>query len=247
MNEIPLEQKTALVTGASRGLGKEIALALARAGVTVVVNYHTSEQAASAVVREITANGGRAVAIQADVSKEEEVQELFHKAEDKAGVIDILVNNAGINPVRSLQDVSLPDFRQALDVNLVSAFLTTQRAIPSMIGRKYGRIINLSSVAAQLGGVIGPHYAASKAGLIGLTHSYASLLAKYSGITANAIAPALIETDMIRDNPNIQPSLIPLGRFGQPSEVASVVLLLVNNGYITGQTFNVNGGWYMSS
>ncbi|TWF39977.1 enoyl-ACP reductase-like protein [Chitinophaga polysaccharea] len=115
-----------------------------------------------------------------------------------------------------------------------------------MIEKNYGRIINISSVAAQTGGVIGPHYAASKAGLIGLTHSYAALLARNGGITANAIAPTLIATDMVKDNPSIKPTLIPIGRFDQPDEVASVVLLLATNGYINGQTLNVNGDWYMS-
>jgi 3-oxoacyl-[acyl-carrier protein] reductase len=114
-----------------------------------------------------------------------------------------------------------------------------------MIEKGFGRIINISSIAAQTGGIIGPHYAASKAGLIGLTHSYASLLAKHN-ITANAIAPALIDTEMIQNKPNIKPDLIPLKRFGQPEEVSEVVLLLVKNGYISGQTINVNGGWYMS-
>jgi 3-oxoacyl-[acyl-carrier protein] reductase len=132
-----------------------------------------------------------------------------------------------------------------LDVNLKSVFLVTQAALPSMRAVKWGRIINLSSVAAQTGGVIGPHYAASKAGIIGLTHSYAALLAK-EGITVNAIAPALIETDMIRDNPRATPALIPVGRFGTVEEVADVVVTLATNGYITGQTINVNGGWYMS-
>lgn len=246
MEQKTLAGKVALVTGSSRGLGKEIALQLADAGATVIINYVKSREQANEVVQQITATGGKAFAFQANVAKEEEVKALFANIAAVAGSVDILVNNAGINPVRSLQEVSLQDFQQALDVNLTSAFLTTQQAIPSMIEKKYGRIINISSIAAQLGGVIGPHYAASKAGLIGLTHSYAALLARYAGITANAIAPALIETDMIKDNPNIKPALIPIGRFGQPGEVASVVLLLATNGYITGQTFNVNGGWYMS-
>jgi 3-oxoacyl-[acyl-carrier protein] reductase len=114
-----------------------------------------------------------------------------------------------------------------------------------MRAAKWGRIVNISSVAAHLGGVIGPHYAASKAGMIGLAHYYARALAK-EGITANTISPALIATDMVTSNPNARPDLIPLGRFGEPSEVADVVLMLVNNGYITGQTIHVNGGWYMS-
>jgi len=246
MEQKPLQQQVALVTGASRGLGKEIALCLAQAGATVIINYNKNSVQAAEVVQEITTGGGQAYAIQADVSNEENVKELFVKIAELAGTVDILVNNAGINPVKTLQEVTVKDFQQSLDVNLIAAFLTTQQAIPAMIEKQYGRIINISSVAAQLGGVIGPHYAAAKAGMLGLTHSYAAMLAKYSNITANAIAPALIETDMIKGNPNIKPTLIPIGRFGQPDEVASVVLLLATNGYITGQTINVNGGWYMS-
>lgn len=120
-----------------------------------------------------------------------------------------------------------------------------QAALPAMIQKKSGRIINISSVAAQVGGVVGPHYAASKAGMQGLTHYYAAYLAS-SGITVNSIAPALIETDMIKNNPRVKTGLIPVGRFGLPEEVASVVVMLAANGYITGQTINVNGGWYMS-
>ncbi|MFB6454763.1 3-oxoacyl-ACP reductase family protein [Chitinophaga sp. Hz27] len=244
--EQSLQHKVALVTGSSRGLGKDIAIHLANAGATVIINFHKNEEQATAVVQHIVANGGKAFAFQANVAEEAAVISLFENIREAAGDVDILVNNAGINPSRSLSEVSLSDFQQALNVNLTSAFLTTQQAIPSMIAKQYGRIINISSVAAQTGGVIGPHYAASKAGLIGLTHSYASLLARYGGITANAIAPALIETDMIKDNPNIKPTLIPIGRFGQPEEVTSVVLMLATNGYINGQTINVNGGWYMS-
>jgi 3-oxoacyl-[acyl-carrier protein] reductase len=245
MEQQLLQQQVALITGASRGLGKEIAICLASAGATVIINYHKNRVQAEAVVQQITAAGGKAYAFQADVSNEEEVKTLYANIRQAAGPVDILVNNAGINPVKSLQEITLADFQQSLNVNLISAFLTTQQAIPAMIKKQYGRIINISSVAAQLGGVIGPHYAAAKAGMLGLTHSYAALLAK-SGVTVNSIAPALIETDMIKDNPNIKPTLIPVGRFGQAGEVASVVLLLATNGYITGQTFNVNGGWYMS-
>ena len=124
-------------------------------------------------------------------------------------------------------------------------FLVIQAALPGLRQRKRGRIINLSPVAAQLGGVIGPHYAASKAGAIGLTHAYAALLAK-EGITANAIAPALVETEMITSNPKARPDLIAVGRFGSVEEVADVVVMLASNGYITGQTISVNGGWYMT-
>lgn len=241
-----LKDKIALVTGSSRGLGKEIALQLALKGAIVIINYNRNKEAADEVVEQIQARGGKAWAFQADVSNEKEVEKLFQEIHEKAGTVDILVNNAGINPTIPLEQITLNDFQQTLNVNLTSAFMVTQRVISAMKNKKYGRIINITSIAAQTGGVIGPHYAASKAGMIGLTHSYSKLLSG-SGITVNAIAPALIETDMITENPNIIPSLIPIGRFGQPDEVASVVILLAENGYITGQTFNVNGGWYMSS
>ena len=146
------------------------------------------------------------------------------------------------NPVDQITE---QDWDEVLAVNLKSVFLVTQAVLPGMRATKWGRIINLSSVAAQTGGVMGPHYAASKAGILSLTHSYAALLAK-EGITVNSIAPALIETEMIRDNPPARPDLIPAGRFGTVEEVADVVVLLASNGYITGQTINVNGGWYMS-
>jgi 3-oxoacyl-[acyl-carrier protein] reductase len=161
------------------------------------------------------------------------------------GPIDILVNNAGINPSRPFLELDLNDWRRTIDTNLTSAFLASQAVLPSMRQRRWGRLIFLSSVAAQTGGVIGPHYAASKAGMLGLMHSYANLLAK-EGVTSNAIAPALIETEMIRNNPVVKPELLPVGRFGHADEVADIITLLATNGYITGQTINANGGWYMS-
>ncbi|SHG75797.1 3-oxoacyl-[acyl-carrier protein] reductase [Chryseobacterium arachidis] len=245
MSTKKLSGKVTLVTGASRGLGKEIAIHLAIAGATVIINYKSNAASAEELVDHIKKMGGNAVALQADVSLEADVNEMFSKIFKDLGYVDILVNNAGINPTFSLEDITFSDFQNCVNINLNSAFLTSQAVIPHMKKQKYGRIINISSIAAQTGGVIGPHYAASKAAMIGLTHSYAKLLAE-SGVTVNAVAPALIETDMIKDNPSITPDLIPVKRFGQPDEVASVVLLLVDNGYITGQTFNVNGGWYMS-
>ena len=239
------ENKIALVTGAASGIGKVIAIALAEAGAKVVINYHKRTEEAKKLEEVIRIQGGYAKAIQADVSDEAAVQSLFNNIKDSFGSVDILVNNAGINPSKPLEQITLADWQQTVAINLTSAFLVTQAAVPAMIEKGFGRIINISSIAAQTGGIIGPHYAASKAGLIGLTHSYASLLAKHN-ITANAIAPALIDTEMIQNKPNIKPDLIPLKRFGQPEEVSEVVLLLVKNGYISGQTINVNGGWYMS-
>jgi 3-oxoacyl-[acyl-carrier protein] reductase len=240
-----LQGQIALVTGASRGLGRAIAIAMAKAGADVAVNYQQAETEAREVERNIRECGVRAVVVQADVSKADEVSAMVATVEQTLGPATILVNNAGIARPQPIAEITEQDWDEVLTVNLKSVFLVTQRVLPGMRAAKFGRIINLSSVAAQLGGVIGPHYAASKAGMIGITHSYASLLAK-EGITANAIAPALVVTDMVTSNPKARPEIIPMGRFGEPEEVASVAVMLAENGYITGQTINVNGGWYMS-
>lgn len=243
-----LEGKVALVTGGSRGIGRAAAVALARAGCDVAVNYVNSADLAKAVVAEITGFGRRAIAVQADVSHAPEVLHMISEVERDLGAIDVLVNNAGINPgmpAGGLNTLGIEQWAETIRVNLTSSFLVSQAVLPGMRERGWGRLIFLSSVAAQTGGVIGPHYAASKAGMHGLMHSYANLLAK-EGITSNAIAPALIETEMIRNNPRIKPDLIPIGRFGTSEEVADAIVLLASNGYINGQTLSMNGGWYMS-
>jgi 3-oxoacyl-[acyl-carrier protein] reductase len=160
------------------------------------------------------------------------------------GAVQILVNNAGVSHRDKLENMREEDWDRVMAVNLKSAFLITQAVLPGMREREWGRIINMSSVAAQTGGITGPIYVASKAGLIGLTHSYAALLVK-EGITANTIAPALIETDMVREL-KATTAPIPMGRFGKVEEVAGAVVMLVKNGYMTGQTININGGWYFS-
>ena len=240
-----LTGKIALVTGGRRGIGRAAAVALAKAEADVALNFNHREAEARAVCAEVEAAGRRALAVRADVSKATEVARLVETVQKGLGNIDILVNNAGISRPQPLPEITEQDWDDILTVNLKSMFLVTQAVLPGMRQRKWGRVINLSSVAAQLGGVIGPHYAASKAGAIGLTHSYAALLAK-EGITANAIAPALIETEMITSNPKARPDLIPVGRFGTIEEVADVVVMLASNGYITGQTISVNGGWYIT-
>jgi 3-oxoacyl-[acyl-carrier protein] reductase len=159
--------------------------------------------------------------------------------------VSILVNNAGIARQQKIEDITESDWDELIAVNLKSAFMVTQAFLPGMRQQRWGRIIFMSSVAAQTGGVVGPHYAASKAGMLGLAHSLANLLAK-EGISVNAIAPALIATDMVISNLQANPSKIPLGYFGAVEDVSSVVALLARNGYITGQTINVNGGWYPS-
>jgi len=240
-----LSGKVALVTGGSRGIGRAIALALAGAGVKVAVNYHQAVDLAGQVVDEITMSGGAAVALQADVGNADAAAALVRNTESTLGPIGILVNNAGVLARRPVDEVDAAFWDDTIRTNLSSAFYVTHAALPGMRARRWGRIIMLSSIAAQTGGVIGPHYAASKAGLHGLVHSYSNLFAK-DGITANAIAPALIYTDMVRNNPSVTPELIPVKRFGTVQEVADVALMLAGNGYISGQTINVNGGWYMS-
>jgi 3-oxoacyl-[acyl-carrier protein] reductase len=170
---------------------------------------------------------------------------MINRVENELGNISILVNNAGIARQQRIEDITENDWNEIIDTNLKSTFLVTQAVLPHMRQQHWGRIINISSVAAQTGGVVGPHYAASKAGMIGLTHSLANLLAK-EGITVNAIAPALIETEMVTSNAKATPAHIPVGRFGTVDEVASIAVLLATNAYITGQTINVNGGWYLS-
>ena len=238
-----LGSRVALVTGASRGIGEAIALALAGAGAAVAVNYKSRAADADAVRDRIRALGRRSIAIAADVSHADDVQRLVGEVRAGLGPIEILVNNAGIARAQKLDEITEADWDQIIDGNLKSCFLVTQAVLPDMRSRRFGRIINLSSVAAQIGGVISPQYAASKAGMLGMTRYYARHLAR-EGITVNAIAPALIETDMVTSNPNARPDLIPVGRFGSVDEVSDVAVMLAGNGYITGQTINVNGGWF---
>jgi 3-oxoacyl-[acyl-carrier protein] reductase len=240
-----LNGKVALVTGASLGIGRAIAEGLAKAGVDVAVNYLQHRVDAEEVCASIRNLGRKAIAVQADVSKSAEVARLVKTVEKSLGSIEIVVNNAGIARPQPLADIQEEDWDELITVNLKSAFLVTQQVLPGMCARRWGRIINISSVAAHVGGVVGPHYAASKAGMLGLTHSYANLLAR-EGITANAIAPALVYTQMVAANPRAKADLIPVGRFGKVEEVAEVAVMLAGNGYINGQTINVDGGWYMT-
>jgi 3-oxoacyl-[acyl-carrier protein] reductase len=240
-----LKARVALVTGSSRGIGRAIALALAEAGADIVLNFLSRSAEAQAVELEIRRLERRCVSIQADVSSSSDVERLINASEDRLGSIDVLVNNAGISRPQPIEEITERDWDEVIKANLKSCFLVTQAVLPGMRARKWGRIVNLSSVAAHVGGVVGPHYAASKAGILGLTHFYAQRLAK-EGITVNAIAPALVETEMVTSNPNARPDRIPIGRYGSPGEVAEVAVMLARNGYMNGQTINVNGGWFMS-
>ena len=240
-----LQGRIALVSGGSRGIGAAVSLALAEAGCDIALNFRSRISEAEEVATKIRAHGRRATTVQSDVSQAVQVHAMVQRVAKELGEVSILVNNAGISRPQKLEEITEADWDEIIDINLKSAFLMTQAVVPGMRRQRWGRIINISSVAAQTGGVVGPHYASSKAGMIGLTHSYAALLAK-DGITANAIAPALVKTDMVSANPRATPDVIPVGHFGEVEDVSSVVVVLARNGYITGQTINVNGGWYMS-
>ena len=238
-----LGNRVALVTGASRGIGKGIALALADAGASVAVNYRTRGDEAEEVADEIRKKGVRAETFQADVSQAASVEGMMHSITSQLGPVDILVNNAGSAVEKSIEDLDLEDFDAALATNLRSAFLCTQAVLPEMRAHRWGRIVNISSIGARVGaGSVSVAYGAAKAGLEGLTRAYALRLAG-EGITVNAVAPGLVDTDMGR--PLVEagvPSRIPMGRSGAPSEIAHAVLMLVENAYMTGQTVGVNGG-----
>lgn len=237
-----LNNRVALVTGGSRGIGRAIALALAEAGASVAINYRERSEEALAVAKAIIGNGGRASAFGADVSLRADVQDMVSKIEEQLGAIDILVNNAGMAAARSIEEITEEDFDRTMAVNLKSAFLCTQATLPGMRARHWGRIINISSIAARGAGSISVAYNASKAGLEGLTRGYAARLAP-EGVTVNAIAPGVIDTEMGR--PLIEAgvlSRVPVGRAGQGEEIAQAVVFLANNAFMTGQTVGVNGG-----
>jgi 3-oxoacyl-[acyl-carrier protein] reductase len=241
-----LKTKVALVTGGSRGIGEAIVLALADAGAAVAVDYRERNREADSVVAAVHRKGGRAIAVAADVSGADAVRSMVSDVEHKLGPVDILVNNAGMALARGLDDITEEDFDRVLAVNLKSAFLCTQAVLPGMRARRWGRIVNISSIAARGPGSVSVAYNASKAGLEGLTRGYASRLAP-EGVTVNAVAPGLIDTEM--GKPLIEAgvvSRIPMGRVGTGDEIAQAVLLLVRNAFITGQTLAVNGGGLFS-
>jgi 3-oxoacyl-[acyl-carrier protein] reductase len=240
-----LTDKIALVTGASRGIGKSIALALAAAGANIAVNYNANSQAADEVCTQIRQLGRKALPVQADVSNTQQIDRMVTTVEKNLGPVQILVNNAGIAQIYPPEQVTEQIFEHFLRVNLTSVFLVTQRVLPAVRAARWGRIINLSSIAAQTGGIIGLHYAASKAGILGLTRSYAAQLGK-EGITANAIAPGLIDTDMAASVPANVRATIPADTVGSPDEVARIAVLLAETKTINGQTININAARYMS-
>jgi 3-oxoacyl-[acyl-carrier protein] reductase len=241
---VDLGGRIALVTGAARGIGRAVALALAEHGAGIAVNYRERREDAEAVAAMARKLGRRAIALRADVSDSAEVESLIGAAERDLGSIDVLVNNAGIALHRSLGELTEADFDRTIAVNLKSAFLCTQAVLPGMCGRRWGRIVNISSGAARGAGVVGVHYNASKAGMEGLTRGYAARLVK-DGITVNAVAPSLIATEMLPSAAEAA-AKVPLGRLGLPEEVAQAVLMVVGNPYMTGQTIQVNGGMHFN-
>jgi 3-oxoacyl-[acyl-carrier protein] reductase len=245
-----LEGQVAIVTGASRGIGRAIAVALAAEGAKVVVNYASSASAAEEVVAEIKSKGGEAIAFHADVSHEAQVESLLKSAIDAWGRIDVLVNNAGITRDTLLLRMKLEDWQAVIDLNLTGVFLATRAVSKVMLKQKSGRIINIASVAGQMGNPGQGNYSAAKAGVIGFTKTVAKEMAS-RGITVNAVAPGFIATDMTADLKNTDDILkfIPLGRYGQPEDIAGMVRFLAADpaaAYITGQVFNVDGGMVMA-
>ncbi len=245
-----LRDRVAIVTGASRGIGKAIALSLASEGANVVVNYASSSTAAEQVVAEITAGGGNAIALQADVSKLDQVDTLLNTVMEKWNRVDVLVNNAGITRDTLLLRMKPEEWQAVIDLNLTGVFLCTRATSKIMLKQRSGRIISIASVAGQMGNPGQANYSAAKAGVIGFTKTVAKELAP-RGITVNAVAPGFITTDMTSNLSNTEEILkfIPLGRYGQPEEVAGMVRFLAADpaaGYITGQVFNVDGGMVMA-
>ncbi len=241
---IDLVGRAALVTGGGRGIGRAIALTLAECGADIAVNYRERRQDAAAVAGAVRNLGRRAIAVQADVSDSTAVKQLVATAEAEIGPIGILVNNAGLALQRGLDDLTEAEFDLTIAVNLKSAFLCTQAALPAMRKQGWGRIVNISSGAARGGGIVGVHYNASKAGMEGLTRGYAARLVK-EGITVNAVSPSLIATDMLDALPGAAANT-PLGRAGTVEEVAQAVLMVIANPYMTGQTVQVNGGLHFN-
>lgn len=236
--------RVALVTGGSGGIGQAISLALATEGALVAVHYSRGREAAGKVVSQITEQGWRAVALGADLSSATAPGELVTAAEQALGPIDLLVSNAGLGQRRTLEELTTAEFDQTLAVNLRAPFLLAQRILPQMRERGFGRSLFVSSVAGFTGGIVGPHYGSSKAGLHGLIHFLAAQFAA-DGITVNGLAPALItDTAMLPGDPAELAKRVPLGRLGRPAEVADLALATLRNAYLTNQVISIDGGTY---
>jgi len=243
-----LKDKVAIITGASRGIGKAIALELSKKGAVVAVNYASKADAADAVVNEILQSSKKAIKIRANVSEPQEVEAMFQTVVDHFGRIDILVNNAGTMGQPRLLEISESEWDRVLAVNLKGVFNCCQRAIPLFLKQGGGKIVNFSSVAGKMGGVSGVHYAASKAGVIGLTMALATEFAK-KNIYVNAVAPGPIRTGMYEELPpatqKFMADLTHVGRVGEPREIAHAVIFLLENDFVSGEILNMSAGRYM--
>ena len=239
-----LDGRVALVTGGTGGIGRALVKALVTEGATVALSYGTQAKVAEEIVAEVRAIGGRAIAVQADLRHPSAPAAIITEVEAALGAVDILVSNAGLARVQPWGDISVENFDEMVAVNLRAPFLLAQRTVPGMRDRRFGRILFISSVAAFTGGIVGPHYAASKAGLHGLTHFLAGRLAPF-GVTVNALAPALIaETGMLPGDPHQLLEQIPVGKLGRPVEVADLALAILRNPYLTNQVLSLDGGMY---
>lgn len=242
--------KNAIVTGGSRGIGKAIAIALAKEGINIALTYNTNKEKALSVVREIENTGNRAICIQLDQRSRQNIRRVMEEVHKNLGTVNILVNNAAIAQEKTFETIDDEDWDDMMAVNLRGPFILCQEVIPDMIEQGWGRIINICSIGGQWGGINQVHYAAAKAGLINLTKSLACIYSKH-GITSNAVSPGLVDTDMITKELTTpagkeKVSNIPMGRLGLPEDVASTTVFLASDeaSYITGQTVNVNGGLY---
>lgn len=245
-----LQNKVALVTGSSKGIGEAIVQRLAEYHASVAIAYHTNQRQGEALLEQLLLKGADVQLVQLNVKDEESLARAFRQIEERYGKLDILVNNAGLGIPKPLEELSLEEWSNTMEVNLTGAFLTIKHAVPLLKQSNDGRIINISSVAALTGGSFGPHYGASKAGLIGLTKNAARELAKYN-ISVNAIAPGPIASEMTDSlRPEAMKAILdstPLHRLGEMREVAELVCQLANPriGYITGQSIVMDGGRYM--
>ena len=244
-----LDGQVAVVTGASRGIGRACAIELARHGASVAVNYVANQEMAESCAKEIEAAGAKALVVQADVSQPDEAKRLIEAAEAEFGKIDILVNNAGVNRDRTVARMSVEQWDEVIGTDLSSMFYCTSAAVGGMRERNYGRIINMASIIGQMGNVGQANYAAAKAGMIAFTKSAAKELAR-NNITVNAVCPGFVETEMVAAlSDEIKANLIsqiPLGRFGTAEEVAATVrFLCTEGGFYTGSQLSFNGGQYM--